>query len=181
MAFREVAMFEVRELLRHWLAGESQRTIAVKTDVDKDTVGRYVAAAVASGVVRDGGDAQLSDEVLAQVVERVRPLRTNGHGAARQMLERHRERIGKWLEDGLTITKVHDLLSREGVSVPVRTLERFCLEHFGPRRGRERTVRVADGEPAPPSRRRRSSRHRSSHTTFPTTPAPRCTATTTSR
>jgi len=45
------------------------------------------------------------------------------------------------------VVKVHTLLARQGVGVPRRTLERFCAELCGPRRGQKKTVRVADGEP----------------------------------
>jgi transposase len=61
---------------------------------------------------------------------------------------RHKEKIRAWIDDeDLTVTKVHGLLTRQGVSVPIRTLERFCTQLCGPRRGRSTTVRVADGDP----------------------------------
>jgi hypothetical protein len=52
-----------------------------------------------------------------------------------------------WVEQDLTAVKVHELLGREGVVVPVRTVQRYVAEVFGRRRGRGPTVRVADGEP----------------------------------
>jgi transposase len=148
MAFREVRMFEVREVLRLWLSGESLRSIERMAQVDRKTVRRYVAAAAESGLDRSLGVDQLNDSLLGQVVEKVRPQRAGGHGAARQSLGEHKEKIKDWLDkDDLTIAKVHDLLTREGVTVPLRTLERFCFELCGPRRRRGTTVRVADGEP----------------------------------
>jgi hypothetical protein len=51
MAFREVPMFEIREVLRLWLAGEGLRAIARLVRVDRKTVRRYVAAAEAAGLV----------------------------------------------------------------------------------------------------------------------------------
>lgn len=148
MGFREVPVFEVKEVLRLWLRGEALRAIERMLGVDRKTVRRYVEAAAELGVDRSIGEAQLSDEFLALVLERVRPHRTNGHGEAWRKLEEHAERIRAWVEDdGLTVVKVHTLLERMGVVVPRRTLERFCAERFGPRRGQKRTVRVADGEP----------------------------------
>ena len=44
MAFREVPMFEVREVLRLWLRGEGFRSIDRLTRVDRKTVRRYVEA-----------------------------------------------------------------------------------------------------------------------------------------
>jgi len=148
MSFREVRVFEVKEVLRLWLGKTGLRSIERLAGIDRKTVRRYVEAAVECGLDRQGGEDQLTDGLLAMVLEKVRPHRTDGHGAAWRSLEPHTERIRSWLEDdGLTVVKVHTLLQRLGVEVPPRTLERFCAKHFGPRRGGGTTVRVADGEP----------------------------------
>jgi len=47
MAFREVRVFEVREVLRLWLRGEGVRATERLAGVDRKTVRRYVAASVA--------------------------------------------------------------------------------------------------------------------------------------
>ena len=52
-------MREIREVLRLWLRGDGQRTIARRSSVDRKTVRRYVEAAVAWGLERDGGEGQL--------------------------------------------------------------------------------------------------------------------------
>jgi transposase len=148
MSFREVRVFEVREVLRLWLRGEGLRAVERLAGIDRKTVRRYVTAAVEAGLDRGGGEDQLSDIFMALVVERVRPHRTDGRGASWRRLEAHKEKIRAWIEDeDLTVVKVHGLLVRQGVSVPIRTLERFCTQLCGPRRGRSTTVRVADGEP----------------------------------
>ena len=82
MAFREVRVFEVREVLRLWLAGEGIRATERLVGFDRKTVRRYVDAAVGLGLVRDGGDEQLTDGFIGLVVEAVRPHRTDGHGEA---------------------------------------------------------------------------------------------------
>jgi transposase len=148
MSFREVRVFEVREVLRLWLRGEGLRSVERLAGMDRKTVRRYVEAAADTGLVRDGGEAQLNDVLLSLVVEKVRPHRTNGHGASWRLLEEQQEKIRAWIDDeDLTVVKVHTLLARRGVTVPIRTLERFCAELCGPRRGRGTTVRVADGAP----------------------------------
>ena len=50
MAFREVRVFEVREVLRLWLAGEGLRSVERLSQVDRKTVRRYVEAADGSWV-----------------------------------------------------------------------------------------------------------------------------------
>ena len=149
MAFREVRVFEVREVLRLWLRGEGLRSIERLAGVDRKTVRRYVDAAVELGLVRDGGEEQLTDVFIGSVVEAVRPHRRDGHGEAWRLLVAEHDRIEAWLKtDGLTVVKVGELLARRGVVVPERTLHRYALEVCDVGRGRRgTTVRVADGEP----------------------------------
>ena len=146
MSYREVSVIEVREVLRAWLAGAGLRTVGAQAGVDRKTVRRYVSAAEAAGVVRNGDVGQLSDEVMAAVVSAVRPVRPEGHGTAWQLLQGQREQITAWVGQGLRVVKIGDLLARRGVVVPYRTLHRFCVECCGFGRTAA-TVRVADGEP----------------------------------
>ncbi len=146
MAFREVSVIQIKEALRRWLKGEGERTIAKGIGVDRKTARRYVAAAVELGVDRTGGEEQLSEELLGCVVERVRPHRTDGHGAAWRALLPEETQIKAWIKDDLTVTKIGILLARKGVVVPHRTLARFCVERCGAGR-RKVTVRVDDPPP----------------------------------
>ena len=93
MAFREVRVFEVREVLRLWLAGEGIRATERLVGFDRKTVRRYVDAAVGLGLVRDGGEEQLTDVFIGLVVEAVRPHRTDGHGEAWRLLQAHHDEI----------------------------------------------------------------------------------------
>ena len=139
-------MIEVREVLRGWLGGAGLRTVAAQAGVDRKTARRYVQAAEAVGVVREGGWVQVTDEVVGAVVAAVRPARPEGHGGAWQLLEGQRQQITAWVDQGLTVVKIRALLERRGVVVPYRTLHRFCVQCCGFGRGSE-TVRVVDGEP----------------------------------
>jgi transposase len=146
MAFREVSVVQVKEALRRWLKGEGERPIAQGVGVDRKTVRRYIAAAIELGVDRSGGEEQLGEELVGQVLERVRPHRPDGHGEAWRMLLAEEARIKDWLKQDLTVTKIGILLSRRGVVVPPRTLARFAVERCGAGR-RTITVRVADPPP----------------------------------
>jgi len=145
MAFREVAVTEIREVLRAWLAGAGLRQVAAQAGVDRKTARRYVQAAAEAGLARDGGPGQLSDELAGQVAEAVRPVRPGGHGRAWEQLEGCREQIAGQVKAGLSVVKIGVLLERRGVVVPYRTLHRFCVERCGFGRTAA-TVRVADGE-----------------------------------
>jgi transposase len=146
MAFREVAVAEIREALRAWLGGAGLRKVAERAGVDRKTARRYVDAAVSAGLARDGGESQLTDELLGEVAGVVRPVRPGGHGSAWDALEACHAQVKAWVDDGLTVVKIGVLLERQGVRVPYRTLHRFCAERCGFGR-KAPTVRVADGEP----------------------------------
>lgn len=146
MAYREVSVIEVREVLRGWLGGAGLRRVAERAGVDRKTARRYVQAAEAAGVVRGGGWEQVTDEVVGAVVAAVRPVRPEGHGKAWQLLAGQRAQITEWVDQDLTVVKIGTLLQRRGVAVPYRTLHRFCVACCGFGRGGQ-TVRVADGEP----------------------------------
>jgi transposase len=147
MAFREVRVFEVREVLRLWLAGEGFRSVERLSQVDRKTVRRYVTAAGSLGLVRDGGVEQLTDVFIGMVVEAVRPHRSDGHGEGWRLLAARHDQITVWVDDDLTGVKIHELLGRRGVVVPLRTVQRYLREVCGRHRGQGPTVRVADGEP----------------------------------
>jgi hypothetical protein len=149
MAFREVRVFEVREVLRLWLRGEGLRATERLAGVDRKTVRRYLAAAEELGLVRDGGEQQLTDEFIGSVVEKVRPHRTDGRGQAWGLLVAQHSQIDTWLKkEQLTVVKVGELLARRGIVVPERTLHRYALEVCDVGRGRRGvTVRVNDGKP----------------------------------
>src|SRR2546426_1178852 len=61
MAYREVTMLEVKEVLRLWLGGAAHKRIAAQLGLNVKTVRRYVVAAQASGVGRESGPEGLDD------------------------------------------------------------------------------------------------------------------------
>ena len=52
MAFRELHVVEIKEILRLWARGHGLRTVARRTGVDRKTVRRYVRAAEDAGFER---------------------------------------------------------------------------------------------------------------------------------
>ena len=61
VAYREVTMLEVREILRQWLSGTARKRIAARLSCDPKTVRRYVRAAGRLGLVPGQGEQRLSD------------------------------------------------------------------------------------------------------------------------
>jgi hypothetical protein len=95
MAFREVTVVQIKEALRRWLRGEGERPIALGVGVDRKTARRHIAAALELGLERSGGEEQLTDELIGQLVERVRPHRSDGHGTAWRSLLNEDGRSGR--------------------------------------------------------------------------------------
>ncbi len=143
MAFREVSVVQIRELLRRWMAGDGERTAARAAGVARMTARNYIAAAIALGVERTGSESQLTDALVGQICEQVRPKRLDGHGESWRALCSEEDQIRIWVGQGLTVVKIGVLLTRKGVDVPHRTLARFCVERCGASR-RRTTVRVVD-------------------------------------
>jgi transposase len=146
MAFREVAVSEVREVLRLTVLGRGLRETARLAGIDRKTVRRYLAAAAQAGFDPAAGVAAIDDALVGAVCAAIRPGRPDGHGDVWATLERRRERIADWLKQDLTLAKIGILLAREGNPVPYRTLHRYAVAELGFGRGAP-TVRVVDGEP----------------------------------
>jgi transposase len=148
MAFREVSVVVVKEILRLWLSGHGYRSVARLAMVDPKTVRRYVKVAVAAGLDRERGEQQLTEELLAVVVAAVPPGRPPGdRGKSWQLLLAHKAFITERLDKGLTVVRIEqDLARHKGVQVPSRTLYRFCEIECGTAVKRT-TVRIDDPEP----------------------------------
>ncbi|MBV8295095.1 MAG: helix-turn-helix domain-containing protein, partial [Mycobacterium sp.] len=99
MSYREVSVIEIVEMLRLWLQGLGLREVARLSGTDRKTVRRYVDRARASGLDRDGGAGQLTDELIASVIAGVRPSRPTGKSLAWETIAAEHERIEAWLKD----------------------------------------------------------------------------------
>jgi transposase len=148
MAFREVSVVVVKEILRLWLSGHGYRSIGRLAMVDPKTARRYVRAAVALGLDRERGEGQLTEELLAAVVAAIPPGRPPGdRGESWRVLLEHKAFIAERLDKGLTVVRIaSDLARHKGVRVPSRTLYRFCEVECGTAAKRT-TVRLPDPEP----------------------------------
>ena len=151
MSYREVAMWEVLNVLRRIGRGESKSAVARTTGHSRATVRRYVATAVELGW-RPGTD-EPTEALAAAVAARRSPARERAPGEIEKRLLSHRERIEAWLKPesgqkrGLRLTKVHTLLEREGVVVPYSSLHRFATKYCGFGKRNRFTVRMAECEP----------------------------------
>jgi transposase len=148
MTYRELTMIDVKEVLRRWSAGHSNRQIARDTGADRDTVGRYVRAAQEAGLVRASDDA-LTDEVVHQVAQRVQARALPERTEEWSSVAAHKERITQWLDAKrpLRLSKIHTLLVRDhGLEASYDTLRRFARQELCWHK-KEPTVRLDDPPP----------------------------------
>jgi len=148
MAYRELVVVEVAEIIRRWRLGLGIRTIAEVVDVDRKTVRRYVDAARVLGLARTP-DLPVTDEELALLDAALRPGAPSVPGDMRQHCRAHRTLLESWVAEGCRGPKLVSLLYRHtGVLVPLRTLQRFVEQDLGDAaRKRTATVRVVDPPP----------------------------------
>lgn len=146
MAYREVTMVEVKEVLRQWLDGEKLKTISRRLGVARNTVRRYTRAAEDEGIAPPMAASALTEERLAAVMLRLAQPPEREHGDAWATCAEQRKFIEERLKHGLRLTRVHRLLQRNGVVVPYMTLYRYAVAEldFG---GKGPSIPVADCEP----------------------------------
>jgi transposase len=146
MAYREVTMLEVKEVLRLWLRGNGHKRIVARLGTDVKTVRRYTQAAVQAGLRREDGEAGLTEEIVQAVMAGRRPKAHRPRGEGWDRCEAHRELIRGYVDEGVRLTKVRKLLRRHGVEVSYATLRRWAIETLDFGRSAP-TVPVAEGEP----------------------------------
>jgi transposase len=131
MAFREVTVLEVKEILRLWLSGVPKKQVAQQLGFDVKTVRRYLAAATARGVAPAQGVAVLDDALVAAVVAATEPGGGRPRGDGWAVCEERRSFIERHIEARVRLSKVQRLLRRDGVEVNYATLRRYALEQLG--------------------------------------------------
>jgi transposase len=141
MAYREVTLLEVKEVVRLWRAQVPKKRIAAQLGLDIKTVRRYLKA-LEQGEVGAGIDA-----ATTTVVESLSSSHGRPRGEGWDRCEEHRAFIEKKLEQRIRLTKVRKLLKRLcGVEVSYMTLYRFAVEELDFGRGAS-TIPVADCGP----------------------------------
>ena len=126
MAYREMRAVDIDQVMRRWLAGEGIRSIGRATGLDRNTVRRMVRLAVKTGVQRE---TPWPDEAKLRAIREGmgRPGAPVVPSEAELQLKPRTDQIQAWLEkDHLLLTKVHELLTREGLVISYSALHRFA-------------------------------------------------------
>lgn len=124
MPFREVTMFEVKEVLRLWFAGVAKKQIAMRLGLDPKTVRRYVKSGLVAGIT---SAAALTDERLVFLMSALHANPGRSHGESWASCVTHHDFIKAKLKDRVRLSKVRRLLVRQGAQVPYPTLHRYAI------------------------------------------------------
>lgn len=146
MAYRELHMIDVREILRRHRLGHGARRIADAVGINRKTASRYVEAAQEAGITTE---TELTDAVVHDVARRVQARTPPPPSEEWCAVAAHRTQIETWLkrERPLRLRRIHALLARNHqVTASYDTLRRFVQKEFAWRK-RPTTVLVADGNP----------------------------------
>ena len=143
-------MVDITEILVHWHAGRSNSEISESLDVDRRTVAKYVAPAIAAGM-RPGG-TPVGEERWDELVREWFPEVTDPR--VRQVtwpaIAVHRDYIAGQLKEGVTQATVWQRLRDErGLAVSVASFRRYVAANI-PEEERRAAVRVLDPNPAVP-------------------------------
>ena len=144
MAYREVLSVEIREIIRRWQAGLSQRRIARGTGLSRQTVRRYIEAAEAAGLKPGGPEP--GEEQLARLatLSSTRPRQVAV--PSEELLSPWAEQIERWLQaERLQVTAGPGAAPSAAARSPTARCGASSPGGWG--RRQPVTVRMEDGPP----------------------------------
>jgi transposase len=148
MARRTFDVIDVTEILMHWHAGRSLSEMAGSLDVDRKTLRKYIAPAVAAGIA-PGGPAR-SQEEWAELVRGWFPqlADTRLRQVTWPAIGKHHEYITAQLKAGVRMSTIWQRLRDEhGLAVSVQSFRRYVAANV-PEEVRRSQVRVLDPRPS---------------------------------
>ena len=142
-------MLDLVELFTHWHAGRSQVAVSESLGIDRKTIRKYLARAIAAGM--EPGGEPLSAEQWAELIDGWFPELNDP--AARSLtwplIAPHHDRIKDWLDVDVTVATIAQRLRDDhGVAASESTVRRWIATHFADEVAREK-VTVPRG-PVPP-------------------------------
>jgi transposase len=145
LARRTFDVRDVTEILIHWYTGRSQSEIAISLGVDRKTIRKYLAPAIAAGITP--GWPPVTTAEWAEQVGRWFPEITDTR--LRQTtwpeIERHRDYITEMLKLGVTQAMIHQpLRDKQGLEVSVASLKRWVAANLPEEVRRERVTALGD-------------------------------------
>src|SRR5919198_5652697 len=151
MARRTFDVTDVTEILVHWYAGRSQSEIATSLGVDRKTIRKYLAPAIAAGI-RPGGPAMTAAD-WAELVPGWFPqlADTRLRQTTWPQIAAHHEYIVAMLRAGVSQATIHQRLRDEhGLTASVASLKRYVAANIAEEARRDRVVVLREETDCPP-------------------------------
>jgi transposase len=149
LARRTFDVTDVTEILVHWYAGRSQSEVATSLGVDRKTIRKYLAPAIAAGISPGGPPMTAGD--WAELTGKWFP----GIGDTRlrqttwPQIEQYRDYIAEMLKAGVSKQTIWQrLCDEQGLQASVASLKRWVAANLPEEVHRDRVTVLGD-EPAP--------------------------------
>jgi transposase len=145
MARRTFDVVDVTEIFIHWYAGRSISEVSVSLGVDRKTIRKYLAPAVAAGMA-PGGPAMTAQEWAALVTAWFPQLAdTRLRQVTWPQIAVHHEYIADQLRLGVTQATIHQRLRDErGLTASVASLKRYVAANLPEEVRRDQVVVLRD-------------------------------------
>jgi transposase len=151
MARRTFDVVDVTEIFIHWYAGRSISEVAAWLGVDRKTIRKYLAAAVAAGLA-PGGVAMTAQDWAPLVAGWFPQLAdTKLRQTTWPQIAEHHEYITAQLKAGVRQATIHQRLRDEhGLAASVASLKRYVAANLPEEVRRDRVVVLRDEADTPP-------------------------------
>lgn len=142
-------MFDLIELFTHWHAGRSRRQLAQSLGIDRKTIAKYVAPAIAEHLT-PGGDAITEAQWHAHIARWFPDIADPGLRATTwPAIAAHKAQITGWLEADVTIATIAQRLRDEhALDASESSVRRWITAH-GDDAALERRVTISRGAVPP--------------------------------
>jgi transposase len=151
MARRTFDVVDVTEIFIHWYAGRSISEVSASLGVDRKTIRKYLAPAVAAGLAPGG--PVMSQQDWAALVTRWFPqlADTRLRQVTWPQIAKHHEYITAQLKLGVTQATIHQRLRDEqGLTASVASLKRYVAANLPEEVRRDQVVVLRDETDFPP-------------------------------
>ena len=134
-------MLDLVELFTHWHAGRSQVQLSESLGIDRKTIRKYLAPAIAAGL--EPGGQLLSAERWAELIggwfpELIDPA---VRSSTWPLIAPHRDQIKAWLDDDVTVATIAQRLRDDHcVAASESSVRRWIATHFAEEVAREKVT-----------------------------------------
>jgi hypothetical protein len=142
-------MIEIKEILTRIAKGQTKRKIRRDLSVHGLTINRYIKECICLGINPEECEpSQITDELCSAIARNVTTVKKDRSDICPRdmLLLPVKDKIEAYLKEGLTKTKIRELLARDGITVSESSFLRFVKAHFS-HLDKNITVRLPETEP----------------------------------